>query len=110
MSTAQEEKRSVQNLEQCKMVIVTGANQGIGRSIAKRISSIKDEASKQYIYSVVIICRNENKGNQTVIDLQKQSGNKEIHLITCDVSSHKDVQNKFIKQFTKILTVKDQKK
>ena len=42
---------------QRKIVIVTGANQGIGRSIAKRISSVKDSKNKEYIYEVVIVCR-----------------------------------------------------
>eukprot|EP01084_Bolivina_argentea_P308831 534116_1 len=109
----EEKKMDNDNIEMTagerKIAIVTGANQGIGRSIAKRISSIKDSNDKEYIYEAVIICRNKQKGEQTIKDLQKETGNTNIHLITCDISSYRTVQNIFVKQIMNIITNKNMK-
>eukprot|EP01083_Nonionella_stella_P036183 98752_1 len=92
-----------------KIVIVTGANQGIGRSIAQRIGSIKMNKHTKYEYEVVIICRNKQKGTQTNNDLQKETGNRNIHSITCDISSYSDVQNVFVTQLINIMKSKHAK-
>jgi len=97
-----EEKEAVETVRSMKIAIITGANQGIGRSVAKRIAALKDKDG--HLYSVVIVCRSKQKGIKTRNDLRKQTGNNSIHLITCDVSSPVDTQNIFVPQLIKLLS------
>lgn len=62
-----------------KTVIVTGGNSGIGKAVAI-------ELAKQQ-WKVIIMSRNELKGNIALREIEEQSGSKLISLIKGDLSS-----------------------
>jgi NAD(P)-dependent dehydrogenase (short-subunit alcohol dehydrogenase family) len=73
-----------------KVVLITGANSGIGRSLAML------SASKGY--AVVMICRNKERGEKAKEDIIRLTGNKSVHLILADLSSLDSIRNA-IKEF-----------
>lgn len=62
-----------------KTVLVTGANQGIGKAAAM-------ELARQGA-NVVIVSRNADKGRAAVADVEARTGSKAIELIVADLSS-----------------------
>ncbi len=67
-----------------KMVIVTGANSGIGKITAMSLAQ-KD-------YHVVMVCRNAEKGKAAQQEIIATSNNKKVDLLLCDFSSLKQVR------------------
>lgn len=67
-----------------KYCMVTGANQGIGFQTAQ------DLAKRGC--TLFMVCRNEGRGQQALDKVVEASGNKDIHLKVCDVSSLEDVR------------------
>jgi retinol dehydrogenase 12 len=66
-------------MDNLKSVLITGATGAIGKSIARMIAEQKG-------YSIIILARNEQKAKDTIIDLQKTTGNKNINYLICDLS------------------------
>ena len=75
-----------------KVVMVTGGNQGIGYSAAKAL------AKKGC--TLYIVCRNETRGQQAVKSIRTETGNSDVHLCTCDMSSLADIK-KLAAEFNK---------
>jgi NAD(P)-dependent dehydrogenase (short-subunit alcohol dehydrogenase family) len=69
---------------QGKTVLVTGANQGIGKATALALA--------QKGARVVLVARSEEKGRQAVADIQAVTGSKELELLTADLSSLEQVR------------------
>ncbi len=67
-----------------KIVLITGGNSGIGKATA--IGIAKTGAT------VIIACRNQERGVQAVADIKKASGNKNIELLLVDLASQKSVR------------------
>jgi len=63
---------------QGKVFVVTGANSGIGFVAAL------DFARRGA--TVVIMCRNESRGNEAVETIRRESGNEDVHLYLADFS------------------------
>lgn len=70
-----------------KLIMVTGANQGIGLQIATSL------ASKGC--NVMMVCRNGERGNEAVESVKAKTNNQNVELGICDVSSLSS-----IKEFT----------
>ncbi|MEI7483293.1 MAG: SDR family oxidoreductase [Ignavibacteriota bacterium] len=68
-----------------KVVLITGANSGVGRSLAL-LSASKGS-------SVVMVCRNRERGEKAKEDIIRLSGNNSVHLIIADLSSLDSVKN-----------------
>lgn len=66
-----------------KIVLITGGNSGIGKATAKGIA--KTGAT------VIIGCRNEQKGLAAIEDIKKASGNNNIELLLIDLASMQSV-------------------
>jgi NAD(P)-dependent dehydrogenase (short-subunit alcohol dehydrogenase family) len=75
-----------------KIVIVTGANSGIGRSAAIRFA---EEG-----YKVIMACRNLEKGKRVQQELIKLTKNNGVDLLKLDVSSFKSIED-FCSEFKK---------
>ncbi|HRI26456.1 MAG TPA: SDR family oxidoreductase [Chitinophagales bacterium] len=67
-----------------KVVIITGANSGIGKAAAI-------ELAKQGAH-IVMVCRNKEKAEAAKTDIIAQSGNQHIDLYICDLASQKQIR------------------
>lgn len=69
---------------QAKVVVITGANSGIGKATA--LSMAKSGAH------TVMVCRNKLKGEMAMKDIIAQSGNPNIDLLFCDFSVQQQIR------------------
>ncbi|MDY6943874.1 MAG: SDR family oxidoreductase [Pseudomonadota bacterium] len=67
-----------------KICVVTGANSGIGRETAAGLAARSAQ--------VVMVCRNEAKGNEARESIQRATGNSQIDLLVADLASLQDVR------------------
>jgi NAD(P)-dependent dehydrogenase (short-subunit alcohol dehydrogenase family) len=67
-----------------KICLITGANTGLGFALAKRFASLGAET--------IMVCRNLEKGEQSVQDIKKETPGAKITLLICDLSSMKSIQ------------------
>ncbi|XP_050478961.1 retinol dehydrogenase 13-like isoform X4 [Bombus huntii] len=75
-----------------KVIIVTGANTGIGKEIARDLA--KREAK------VIMACRDMEKCENTRRDIVVESRNKYVYCRPCDLASQKSIRD-FAEQFKK---------
>lgn len=68
-----------------KNCLVTGGNSGIGFATAEGLASRGA--------TVYIVCRNKEKGEAALSKIQSTTGNKNIHLEICDLSSISEVKS-----------------
>ncbi len=68
---------------QGKTVLITGANQGIGKASAVALGKMGAR--------LVLVCRNADKGRATIAELEGE-GVRGAELITCDLGSQADVR------------------
>ncbi|XP_073144514.1 uncharacterized protein [Henckelia pumila] len=68
-----------------KNCIVTGANSGIGYATAEGLASRGA--------TVYIVCRNKERGEAALSKIQAATGNKNVFLEVCDISSTRDVKS-----------------
>ncbi len=73
-----------------KICIITGANSGIGKATA--ISLAKMNAT------VIMLCRNKERGEEAQKEIIELTGNNDIDLFICDLSSQKEIRN-FVPEF-----------
>ncbi|XP_058074846.1 uncharacterized protein LOC131223441 isoform X2 [Magnolia sinica] len=78
-----------------KNCIVTGANSGIGYATAEGLASRGA--------TVYMVCRNKERGEAALSRIQSTTGNQNVYLEVCDLSSVSD-----IKSFTSRFSSKDQ--
>jgi len=72
-----------------KVCIVTGANTGIGKETALGLAKLGA--------TVVIVCRDRQRGEEAQSEIKQKSGNDKVDLMLCDLSSQRS-----IKQFAPI--------
>ncbi|QCD94481.1 dehydrogenase/reductase SDR family member 12 [Vigna unguiculata] len=75
-----------------KNCIVTGANSGIGYATAEGLA--KRGAT------VYLVCRNKEKGEAALSEIQTRTGNQNVHLEICDLSSVNEIKS-FTSRFSK---------
>lgn len=68
-----------------KTTVITGATSGIGKETAKALAHDG--------YTLYLLVRNVKKGEKLKEELSAETGNKDIHLIHCDVSDMHSVQD-----------------
>lgn len=67
-----------------KTIMITGANQGIGLAAARMLAKRG--------CTLYLVCRNREKGEEAVKEIVAESGNRDVHLLVCDVSSMSDIR------------------
>ncbi len=80
-----------------KVIIITGANSGIGKVTAIELSKNGD--------IVVMVCRDKIRGEKALLEVIEASGNENVQLMLCDLSSFSDIKrfcNEFKKQFNSL--------
>ena len=73
-----------------KTIIVTGANSGIGRAASIQLA--------KFGASVVMMCRNKERGEQALQDVRSASNSDQVELILVDMASQESVR-KAVKEF-----------
>mmetsp|Transcript_2410 Transcript_2410/g.6213 ORF Transcript_2410/g.6213 Transcript_2410/m.6213 type:complete len:353 (-) Transcript_2410:373-1431(-) len=66
-----------------KVCVVTGANQGLGLACSELLAKCGA--------TLYMVCRNAERGQKAVKSVQDKTGNPNVHLRLCDVSSVKSV-------------------
>lgn len=67
-----------------KVCLITGANAGIGRVTAERLAALGA--------TVVMVCRNRQKGEAALKEIRAKSGNANIELLVADLSSQAEIR------------------
>ena len=67
-----------------KICIITGTTSGIGKVTSKELARMGA--------TVVMICRNKEKGNLLLNEIKIESGNQNVDLFIADLSSQKEVR------------------
>lgn len=73
-----------------KVVLVTGANTGMGKESAKALAAMGAH--------VVMLCRSEERGTAAMREIQAQTGSSEVELALCDLSDL-DAVRRFAEEF-----------
>jgi len=74
-----------------KICIITGANSGIGKATAIGLAEMNA--------SVVMLCRSTERGLVAQREIKELTGNNNIDLFLCDLSSQKEIRD-FVSEFT----------
>ncbi len=64
-------------------ILITGANNGIGKITAQSLA-------KQGAH-IIMVCRSEEKGTKAKEDIVRQTGNSQVDLMLCDLSSQASI-------------------
>ncbi|MFX1594382.1 MAG: SDR family oxidoreductase [Promethearchaeota archaeon] len=75
-----------------KICMITGANSGIGKATAIGLAKMSA--------NIVIVCRNKERGEVAREEIIKESGNKNVDLLICDLSSQDQIR-KLVNEFRK---------
>jgi NAD(P)-dependent dehydrogenase (short-subunit alcohol dehydrogenase family) len=73
-----------------KVCMITGANSGIGKRAALQLA--------EKGATVVMVCRNQERGEAALTEIKEQSGNESVDLLLCDLSSQKSIRD-LVKNF-----------
>lgn len=71
--------------------MITGANSGIGKATALGLVKMGT--------TVVMVCRNRNRGEAAMDEIKAQSGNESVELMIADLASQKSIRQ-LVKDFT----------
>jgi NAD(P)-dependent dehydrogenase (short-subunit alcohol dehydrogenase family) len=68
-----------------KRYLVTGANSGLGKACAAQLAQMGHE--------VILLCRNQERGQQALEEIRQQSSNSNVHLLLADLASQASIRN-----------------
>jgi NAD(P)-dependent dehydrogenase (short-subunit alcohol dehydrogenase family) len=74
-----------------KVIIITGANAGIGRETARGLAQLG--------HTVIMVCRNTPAGEAVRQEIVAQTGNPAVEVLKCDLSSQQSIRQ-FVADFT----------
>src|SRR5512133_1483564 len=72
-------------------ILVTGGTNGMGKGVAKVLSSIDNQ-----IHEVILLCRSRELGEATINEIESTTGNKKISIVICDLNKLSDVRNAIV--------------
>ena len=73
-----------------RICMITGANSGVGKATAIGLAKMGA--------TIVMVCRNKEKGEKASDDIKRESNNKSVDLMLVDLSSQKAI-HQFVKDF-----------
>lgn len=73
-----------------KICMITGANSGIGKATAIGLAKMGA--------TIVMVCRNKERGEQALKDIRRKSNNESVYLVLADLSSQKAI-HQLVKDF-----------
>ena len=73
-----------------KICMITGANSGIGKATALGLAKLHA--------SVIMVCRNKDSGEKAREEIINQTGNENVNLLFCDLSSQEQIR-KLVNEF-----------
>ncbi len=73
-----------------KICMITGANSGIGKATAIGLAKMGA--------TIVMVCRNKERGEQALKDIKRKSNNESVYLLLADLSSQKAI-HQLVKDF-----------
>lgn len=73
-----------------KIVVITGANAGIGKATALGLAELEA--------TIVMICRDQKRGQAALEEIKDKSGNSNIDLLIADLSSQQQIR-KVVEEF-----------
>lgn len=73
-----------------KVALVTGANSGIGKETALALARLGTD--------LVIVCRDQQRGQAALQDIKTKSANNSVELMICDLSSQAQIR-KLVEEF-----------
>lgn len=74
-----------------KTIVVTGANAGIGRETALALAKLDA--------TIIMLCRDRDRGEAAQRDIKQKSGNSNIDLMICDLASQRAIRQ-FVNEFS----------
>lgn len=80
-----------------KICVVTGSNSGIGKETTKSLAMMDA--------TVVMVVRDQKRGEKAQKEIVEQTGNNNIHLMTCDLSSMASIRQfsgEFKKRYSRL--------
>ena len=86
-----------ENIMAGKICLITGANSGIGKAMTVQLA--------KYGATIIMVCRNSEKGELARQEITEKSGNKNIHLVIIDLSMQQSIRegvSKIKQRFNKI--------
>jgi len=73
-----------------KTCLITGANTGLGFAVAKQFTAQGADT--------ILVCRNNEKGENAILEIKREFPNASVKLMICDLSSMKSIQT-FLEEF-----------
>ncbi|MFX0137807.1 MAG: SDR family oxidoreductase [Candidatus Hodarchaeota archaeon] len=73
-----------------KICMITGANSGIGKATALGLAELG--------VSIIMVCRNRERGESAQQEIIEKTGNKNVDLLICDLSSQEQI-HKLVSEF-----------
>lgn len=90
-------KNNTSKIMKGKICMITGANSGIGKATAKGLVKLGA--------TVVMVCRNKERGDKALNEIKKVSNNTNVDLMLADLSSPKQIHqlvSKFKKKYQRL--------
>lgn len=69
-------------------ILVTGGTNGMGKGVAKTLASVDNQE-----HEIIILCRSKERGEATISEFEKETLNKKISIVLCDLTKLSDVKN-----------------
>jgi len=69
-------------------ILVTGATNGMGKGVSKILAGSDNQS-----HQIILLCRSEKSGLETIKEIENATTNKKLSLLLCDLAKLSDVRN-----------------
>jgi NAD(P)-dependent dehydrogenase (short-subunit alcohol dehydrogenase family) len=74
-------------------ILITGANSGLGKACALQLAELG--------HHVILLCRDDARGQQALLEIREQSSNPNVELMLCDLASQASIRKLADKFYSK---------